>query len=67
MQLVYFSFLFYRSNFSVLMNFYYLCDERKNNASYYMKHMNNRIWELLTGSLCDGWSHPEKGVGKGTV
>lgn len=48
------------------MNFYYLCDERNNNASYCMKHMNNRIWELPIGSVMVGLIH-EEGVGKGTV
>lgn len=58
---MYFSFVFYRSNFSVLMNLYYLCDERNNNASYYMKHMNNRIWELPIGSVMVGLIHEEVG------
>lgn len=43
------------------MNLYYLCDERNNNASYYMKHMNNRIWELPIGSVMDGLIHEEVG------
>lgn len=53
----FFSFFSCISNFSVLMIFYYLCNERNNNASYYMKYMNGGIWKLPTGSCCDGQSH----------
>lgn len=39
------------SYLSILMNLYYLCNERDNNASCYMKHMNGAVRKLPIRSL----------------
>lgn len=40
------------SYLSILMNLYYLCNERENHASYYMKPLNGGVRKLPTGPHC---------------